>query len=392
LRGQAGAWLEDEGFVEGAIRQATAAEDYERVGLLIARHWRGYVFSGQTATVQRWLGSLPEGRTSHNAPLALVKAWICALGGRREECERFLRFAESISHEGPLPDGTASLESGVAILHAIFGFDGVQSKAEAARRAAELERGATSPWAAMVRFGLGTSLYLLRETSQARRSLEEALALTDGGERLVRVVTLSFLSFVAAEEGHTEEAESLARAAKAVVERLRIPQASVASIALGRALAELGRLQEAQEELESGLCTRRRLSGLSPWPNLIGLLALAPVRAGRGDRAGGRAALAEARAIVEAYPDAGMFPELLEREERRLRKHKPREGQLEREPTERELVVLRLLDDELTTRQIAERLYVAPSTVKTQLKSIYRKLGVSSRGDAVEEAHARGLI
>jgi LuxR family maltose regulon positive regulatory protein len=280
----------------------------------------------------------------------------------------------------------------VAILHAIFGFDGVQSKAEAARRAAELERGATSPWAAMVRFGLGTSLYLLRETSQARRSLEEALALTDGGERLVRVVTLSFLSFVAAEEGHTEEAESLARAAKAVVERLRIPQASVASIALGRALAELGRLQEAQEELESGLCTRRRLSGLSPWPNLIGLLALAPVRAGRGDRAGGRAALAEARAIVEAYPDAGMFPELLEREERRLRKHKPREGQLEREPTERELVVLRLLDDELTTRQIAERLYVAPSTVKTQLKSIYRKLGVSSRGDAVEEAHARGLI
>jgi DNA-binding CsgD family transcriptional regulator len=54
--------------------------------------------------------------------------------------------------------------------------------------------------------------------------------------------------------------------------------------------------------------------------------------------------------------------------------------------------VLRLLDDELTTRQIAERLYVAPSTVKTQLKSIYRKLGVSSRGDAVEEAHARGLI
>ena len=61
LRGRAGAWLEDEGFVEGAIRQATAAEDYERVGLLITRHWRGYVFSGQAATVQRWLGSLPEG-------------------------------------------------------------------------------------------------------------------------------------------------------------------------------------------------------------------------------------------------------------------------------------------------------------------------------------------
>jgi LuxR family maltose regulon positive regulatory protein len=40
---------------------------------------------------------------------------------------------------------------------------------------------------------------------------------------------------------------------------------------------------------------------------------------------------------------------------------------------------------------MAENLYVAPSTVRTQVKSIYRKLGVSSRKDAVEEAHARGL-
>jgi DNA-binding CsgD family transcriptional regulator len=41
---------------------------------------------------------------------------------------------------------------------------------------------------------------------------------------------------------------------------------------------------------------------------------------------------------------------------------------------------------------MAENLYVAPSTVRTQVKSIYRRLGVSSRGAAVEEAHARGLI
>jgi LuxR family transcriptional regulator, maltose regulon positive regulatory protein len=53
--------------------------------------------------------------------------------------------------------------------------------------------------------------------------------------------------------------------------------------------------------------------------------------------------------------------------------------------------VLRLLVGELSTRQVAESLYVAPNTVRTQIKSIYRKLGVSSRGAAVEEAHARGL-
>ena len=63
-----------------------------------------------------------------------------------------------------------------------------------------------------------------------------------------------------------------------------------------------------------------------------------------------------------------------------------------RELTRRELDVLHLLASEESTSQIAQRLYVAPSTVKTQVKSIYRKLGVSSRKEAVEEAYARGII
>jgi LuxR family maltose regulon positive regulatory protein len=221
------------------------------------------------------------------------------------------------------------------------------------------------------------------------------LILADEDQRLVRVISLSFLSFVATDEGRLEEAESLARAAKALVEGLQpygIPQTSLAPIALGRALAERGKLEEAQNELERGLSARRKLVGLSPWPTLIGLLALARVEAARGDRAGGREALAEARAILEANPDAGMFPELLERQEQKLRPRKTREGQLDGELTERELDVLRLLGGELSTRQMAQSLYVAPSTIRTQIKSIYRKLGVSSRGLAVEEADARRLI
>jgi len=371
------------------------ATDYERVGLLIARHWNGYVFAGQTATVQRWLESLPEERITNDAALALVKAWICALGGRREESARFLALAESIPYEGPLPDGTNSVASGVTILRATFGYGGVQSTVEMARSAAELEHGESSPWAALVRFALGSGLYLSGETSQARKSLEEALVLAGDGQRLVRMATLSFLSLVATDEGHLEEAESRARAAQALVDRLRpyrIPQSSLAPIALGSALAELGRLEEAQKELENGLSARRELPGLSPWPTLIGLLALAPVLTARGDRAGGRAALAEARAILEAFPDSGIVPELLERQERKLRARKPREGQLDEELTERELEVLHLLEGELSTRQIAQSLYVAPSSIRTQVKSIYRKLGVSARGAAVGEARARGLI
>jgi LuxR family maltose regulon positive regulatory protein len=395
LRERASAWLEGEDYFEDAIRQAIAATDYERVGLLIARHWYGYVVAGQTATVQLWLEYLPEVTITQDSALALVKAWMCALGGQREESARFLRLAEGIPHEGPLPDGTTSVESGVTVLRATFGFSGVQSMVEMARRATELEPAERSPWAALVRYALGTSLYLSGEAQEARKPLEEALLLTEDDQPLVRVVSLSFLSLVATEEGYLEEAESHARAAQELVEGLRpyrIPQISQAPIALGCVLAERGKLEEAREELESGLSTRRRLPGLSPWPTLIGLLGLAPVLAALGDRAGARAVLAEARTILEAYPDAGMFPERLERQEHKLRARKAREGLLDGELTERELDVLRLLLGESSTRQMAQSLYVAPSTVRTQIKSIYRKLGVSSRKRAVDEARARGLI
>jgi LuxR family maltose regulon positive regulatory protein len=113
----------------------------------------------------------------------------------------------------------------------------------------------------------------------------------------------------------------------------------------------------------------------------------------RGDRGAARRLLDEARAILEPFgDDAGIFPALLERQERRLRKTKRRDGSLDGELTERELSVLGLLDGELTTRQMGDSLYVAPSTIRTQVKSIYRKLGVTSRKEAVEEAHARGLV
>ena len=394
LRRRASEWLEDAGYVEGAIRQAVEAEDFERVGLLIARHWYGYAFSGHLASVERWLGSLPEGMIARDAALCLVEAWVHGLGGRREECEAFLSLAEGIPHEGPLPDGTASVELDVASLRAIFGFGGISDMLKAARAAEALGLDRTSPHASLVALGVGASWYYSGNVAQARRALEWGLPLADNGHPLVRIGMLSCLSSVAGDEGHPEEAESLAREAQALVNRFglrEVPQSTWAPIALGRSLARRGDLEEAQEELERACAARRRLPGMSPWPTLVGLLALASVRTLRDDRSGSRAALADARAILEDNPDAGAFPELLEREERRLRARRPPKGQLNGELTERELGVLRLFP-ELTIRQMAQNLYVAPSTVKTQTKSIYRKLGVSSRGEAVEEARARGLI
>jgi LuxR family maltose regulon positive regulatory protein len=46
----------------------------------------------------------------------------------------------------------------------------------------------------------------------------------------------------------------------------------------------------------------------------------------------------------------------------------------------------------LSFREIAERLFVSRNTVKTQAISIYRKLGVSSRAEAIDRAAELGLL
>jgi LuxR family maltose regulon positive regulatory protein len=60
--------------------------------------------------------------------------------------------------------------------------------------------------------------------------------------------------------------------------------------------------------------------------------------------------------------------------------------------TQAELRLLPYLQTHLTADMIAERLFISSHTVKTQVKAIYRKLGVSSRNDAVQKASAIGLV
>ena len=59
--------------------------------------------------------------------------------------------------------------------------------------------------------------------------------------------------------------------------------------------------------------------------------------------------------------------------------------------TRRERVILSNLDEEVTLEEIAARLFVTRNTVKSQVRSVYRKLGVSTRADAVECARLIGL-
>lgn len=60
--------------------------------------------------------------------------------------------------------------------------------------------------------------------------------------------------------------------------------------------------------------------------------------------------------------------------------------------TERQTAILRLMQDGLTTVQIAEQLFLSPNTVKTHIRLMFEKLGVRNRVECLRAAHDRGYL
>ena len=60
--------------------------------------------------------------------------------------------------------------------------------------------------------------------------------------------------------------------------------------------------------------------------------------------------------------------------------------------TNRELEIIDLLAQRMSNKEIAEKLFISPETVKRHTINIYQKLGINSRREAVDKAHALGLL
>jgi LuxR family maltose regulon positive regulatory protein len=100
----------------------------------------------------------------------------------------------------------------------------------------------------------------------------------------------------------------------------------------------------------------------------------------------------EAQRAVRSCADPGILRELLSRLERRLRLTPRRHEHGAPAPetlTDAELAILGLLRSELSQREIGAELYVSLNTVKSHTRSIYRKLGVATREEAVKRARER---
>ncbi|WP_240745346.1 helix-turn-helix domain-containing protein, partial [Microbacterium sp. K35] len=102
--------------------------------------------------------------------------------------------------------------------------------------------------------------------------------------------------------------------------------------------------------------------------------------------------VAEAGTVVTQLLAARATPGSRTRFADRVRERFTAAGVLaEEELTHRERIVLAALCRNATLREIAAQEYISPNTVKTHVRNIYRKLGVSDREGVTAAAHALGI-
>jgi LuxR family transcriptional regulator, maltose regulon positive regulatory protein len=391
LHQRASAWHQQAGSPLEAISHALAGGDVTQAVELIASRWPGYAGAGRMGTVRGWLQALGDDQVAAHPLAAHCAAWSAALVGDRSSLERWLPVIEAGDYPGPLPDGMTSLQSSAALLRGVFGFEGLGVMRKWAQLAVELENDPASPWYALARTGLGFNLYLCGEPAAAAAALEEAVV-CDPPILLIRMLALSCLGLVAAGQGRLLRAEELTRAASDLTgqdDLSETPQSAFTHLAAGALNAARGRPAEARGELERALRLRRRVPGVSPWPTLEGLLQLAEVLLGLGDRAAADL-LGQAQELLASLPDGAEAQ--LARVRRLGQELAKLSGGPPLEPlTEREVTVLRLLRGTLSLREIGQELHLSPNTIKTHTRVIYRKLGVSTRRQAVEQGHRAGI-
>jgi DNA-binding CsgD family transcriptional regulator len=181
------------------------------------------------------------------------------------------------------------------------------------------------------------------------------------------------------------------RHASAALEQARSPRQPLAELAAHRLLGQIDTIAERFDLAEVHLEAAEQLAVACAAPHERALVLLARARldvaAGRPDQA--RSLLSQAEIIGTELGATPLLSEVTS-----LLTQCPQTDDQMRYPAHlstREVEVLRLVAEGLTDTEVAERLFISPRTVGQHLRSIYNKLGVSSRAAATRFAVEQGL-
>jgi LuxR family transcriptional regulator, maltose regulon positive regulatory protein len=392
LHARAASWCEVNGLPEAAIDHAQAAGDTDRVARLVWSMAMPAYGAGRVDSTRRWFGWFEDqGLLGHYPPVAVLGAWLQALVGEPAAAERWADAADRGPVAGTLPDGS-TVQSYRALLRALLcrhGLDRMRADTQAAL--AELSPG--SQWWPTAQLLEGICHLLADEDGLADPILAHAAEIaTEAGALPAAAIALAERSLVAMDHQDWSQAATLAEQAQGVVRAGEldgyVASALVHAVA-ARVAVHQGEVRQAQEQLARATRLRPLLTYALPYLAVQTLLELGRACLALDDAAGARVVLRQARDVLRRRPDLGILPTQVDELRSKLDSSRGSVGVSSL--TTAELRLLPLLPTRLTFAEIGERLYVSQHTVKTHASSIYRKLGVSSRSQAVQRLQELGL-
>jgi LuxR family maltose regulon positive regulatory protein len=391
----ASAWWSTEGDPDLAIEHAVAADEPDLVELLVLQHCGVYAARGMYRTIARWLENFSDERVHESLPIQLAKAVVTIGEGHGEQALRWTRrCAATNPPAGRVPDAVAEslryqTDALVATLETHPAHDLVPVADRACRHLPHGE------WRGLACLALGANRYLCGQHG-AIESLREALFENKAANSTtLQATSAAALAIVLDLEGSPEEATALGYEA---IRLLATPLGKdAAGTALSLAIASLidaraGRHDDAINRRDAARAKLADFEGSGPWFGILGLIPLIRTSLLVDDA---QTAL-ELQQEVEAKmmdqdsttPLARHIDDLGDAVRGAHTAFADRTWAL----TAAELRVLQYLPTNLSLSDIAERLFVARNTVKSHAAAIYRKLGTTSRTDAVELARTAGLL
>ena len=392
LRRRAADWCLRNERPEEALEYSIAAGDVDAVARLLEKLWLPTYRQARITTLQRWSGWLEARGGIEGHPMAAMWAsQLAATIGRPAEAERWADVVDRWQYGNGTGPGDPATEAWAAVLRALMCRHGVEQMRadadEAVRRFA-----AQNTVAAAAPLLQGLARVLCGDPDGGDRSFEDAISTEqDFIAPDVLADALSERALLAMARGEWSGAEVFADQARAVMRRAGIEDAIVCAVQ-ARVALHRGDVPAARWELAGAQRVRHLFTYAVPHIAVQARIELIRVYLGLADVAGARVLMREIDEILERRPHLGALVGEARALRARLSAERipaaPRASSL----TAAELRVLPMLATHLSFPEIGAEMFLSPHTVKSQAMSIYRKLGASSRHQAVTRSRELGIL
>jgi LuxR family maltose regulon positive regulatory protein len=394
LHERAADWYEANASAPNAVEHLLLTSDRDRAVRLVNLLALPVYESGQVATLTRWLDALGDDAIATYPPIAALAGWVAALTGQVRQAERWASIVEAAEFDGTPADGTASFASGRAMMRSFMCPAGPEQCLADAEFALAAEP-SWSPWRELALAVAGEALLLKGDTGTADARFVEssALALAAGNWEIMAIADAE-RALLAMDQGSWDLAARLVDHTRSAIDAHGMHDYAAVSLAFAaaaRVALHRGDRPQAERELARAMRARAICTYVHPMLAVRLRLHTAIAHVAMGAVPIARHLMREIDDILTQRPALGALAEEVSRFRRVL--DAATVGHVAGPPlTPAELRLLPYLQTHLTMPEIGERLFVSRNTVRTEVSSIYRKLGVSSRTEAVERATAIGLL